>query len=352
MKYLSAVDVVRRIKYCLASDGVNVEELFAQAGLDKLEQIDPTNQDPFRLSDIFSYLWETLTALSGDPMLGFRVAPPHPVSWLGAFGHLLMSSRNLKIASENAVRYLPLMTPTVRFSIDTNTSTHCTSVCLYLVPGKYPVPQQRYDFTFNMLLSTLRFVSAQPDLRPIKVEYAFAPSLSLAAYEEKFGCPVHFGADRNAMEFANQDLLTPIPTSNDLAAEGLFRMLDERLQQATDIGFTSKVRNLLITMIDKGGALREAVAGQLLISERTLQRRLESEGTDFSTVVDDVRRELAEQYLGNDQMTLKQMSYKLGFSDSRAFHRACMRWFGKPPSQFQMKVANTPDEQKTTANSS
>ena len=95
-------------------------------------------------------------------------------------------------------------------------------------------------------------------------------------------------------------------------------------------------------MIDKGGALREAVAARLLISERTLQRRLESEGTDFSTLVDDVRREIALLYLGDDQLTLKEMSFKLGFSDPRAFHRACMRWFGKPPSKFQIKSAVAP----------
>lgn len=339
MKYLSSIDVVRRIKFCLANDGFNVDHLFAQAGLDRLERHNPTKEDPFRLSDKFSYLWETLTALSGDAMLGFRVAPPHPICWLGVFGHLLMSSKNLKIASENVVRYLPLMTPTVRATIDQQDNR--TRVGLTLVPGKFAVPQQRYDFTWNMLLSTLRFVSVQPDLRPILVEYTFPEPESVAAYEEKFGCPVRFNAAHNAITFDDDDLMAPIPTSNHLAAEGLFRMLDERLQQVSHVGFSLKVRNLLISMIDKGGALRETVAAQLLISERTLQRRLETEGTDFSTLVDDVRRELAEQFLGDDRLSLKEMSYRLGFSDPRAFHRACIRWFGKPPSKFQSKVPFT-----------
>jgi AraC-like DNA-binding protein len=337
LKYLSSIDVVRRIKFCLANDGFNVDHLFAQAGLDRLERHNPPNEDPFRLSDKFSYLWETLTALSGDAMLGFRVAPPHPICWLGVFGHLLMSSKNLKIASENVVRYLPLMTPTVRATIEQMDDT--TVVGLHLVPGKFAVPQQRYDFTWNMLLSTLRFVSVQPNLRPIMVEYMFPEPESVAAYEEKFGCPVRFNAPRNAMHFADDHLMAPIPTSNHLAAEGLFRMLDERLQQVAHVGFTLKVRNLLISMIDQGGALREAVAAQLLISERTLQRRLESEGTDFSTLVDEVRKELAEQYLAGVKLPLKEMSFRLGFSDPRAFHRACVRWFGQPPSKFQLKNA-------------
>jgi len=332
MKYRFATDVVKRIKVCLATDGFNVDHLLAKAGLDRLEQYSATREDPVGLSDKFSYLWKTLAAASGDTMLGFRVTPPHSVSWLGVFGHLLMSSRNLKTAGENAVRYLPLMTAEMRTSIAQ--SADRTTICIHLVPGRHAVPQQRYDFIWNMLLSTLRFVAAHPDLHPVLVEYAFAAPPSVAAYADIFGCPVRFGAAHNAMTFANADLLTPIPTSNDLAAEGLFRMLDERLQQSARGAFTSRVKTLLATMIDKGGALRVAVAAKLLISERTLQRRLESEGTDFSKLVDDVRREVAEQYLANDQMTLKEMSYRLGFSDPRAFHRACLRWFGKPPSKF------------------
>jgi AraC-like DNA-binding protein len=109
------------------------------------------------------------------------------------------------------------------------------------------------------------------------------------------------------------------------------------------------VQNLLVTMIEQGGALREAVAKRLLISERTLQRRLADEGTDFSTLVDEVRREIAQQYLGNDKLTLKMLSYKLGFSDPSAFHRACVRWFGKAPGEFSALPGKRSPPSATTA---
>ena len=338
MKYSSATDVVRRIKVCLAMDGFDVERLFAQAGLDQVEESHETNSDLLALSDKFSHLWETLSNVSGDPMLGFRVSSPHPLSWLGVLGHVMLASPNLKKASESLIRYMPLVSPTVRATIE-HKPEH-TSVSLHLVGGRRVVPQQRYDFTWSMLLSTLRFVAGHAGLKPVLVEYAFPqPSpQAAAAYAEKFGCPVRFGASCNVMEFANADLLAPIPTCNQLAADGLFRLLDERLSQAQRTSFTSKVQNLLVTMIDQGGALREAVAKRLLISERTLQRRLADEGTDFSTLVDDVRREIAQQYLGNDKLTLKMLSYKLGFSDPSAFHRACVRWFGKAPGDISRRV--------------
>jgi AraC-like DNA-binding protein len=47
-----------------------------------------------------------------------------------------------------------------------------------------------------------------------------------------------------------------------------------------------------------GEPKRDEIAGELCMSERTLQRRLEEEGTSFIQLMDDTRRELAEQYLG------------------------------------------------------
>src|SRR5262249_47472468 len=155
----------------------------------------------------------------------------------------------LKQASENMLRYMPLVSPTVRPTIEQKGGR--TTVSLHLVGGRRAVPQQRYDFTWSMLLSTLRFVAGSADLHPVAVEYAFPQPASYPAYVEKFGCPVRFNSSRNVMEFADADLLAPIPTCNPLAAEGLFRLLDERLAQLERTSFTAKVRALLVTMIDQ-----------------------------------------------------------------------------------------------------
>jgi AraC-like DNA-binding protein len=332
MNYLSATDVVQCIRSCLGAEGVDVPKLFARAGLAAFEADAGHAADLLALSDQFSVLWEALAAGAADPLVGFRVFPPDPLSWLGALGHLMLASPNLKSAAASLMRYMPLVSPIVHATIEPTAAR--TRVGLHVVGGARAVPQQRYDFTWNLLLSTLRFVAGRPTLRPVQVDYAYPASNAATAYALHFGCPVRFGAAGNALEFANADLQSPIPTANPLAAEGLFRLLDERLAQAERTSVTRRVRDLLPAMIDQGGALRDAVARRLLISERTLQRRLADEGTDFSTLVDEVRRAIAQQYLGSDRISLKNLSYKLGFSDPSAFHRACLRWFGKAPGEF------------------
>jgi AraC-like DNA-binding protein len=341
VNYSSFNDVVQRIKICLAGDGngVDVEQLFARAGLGvgMFEGGAARATDLLALSDQFSLLWQSAALVACDPLLGFRVCAPDPLSWLGVLGHLLLASPNLKQAADNLRRYMPLVSPIVHATIEAR--AELTRLSLHLAGNMRPVPQQRYDFTWNLLLSTLRFVAGRPDLRPVLVEYAYpAPSTeAVLAYTGQFGCPVRFGSVTNVLEFANADLLLPIPTANPLAAAGLLRLLDERLEQVERTSFTTRVRAVLATVIDQGGALRETVARRLLISERTLQRRLADEATDFSTLVDEVRRAIAAQYLGNDRMSLKNLSYKLGFSDPSAFHRACLRWFGKAPGEYHQQ---------------
>jgi AraC-like DNA-binding protein len=340
VKYLSATDVVQRIKACLGAEGIDVDALFAQAGLDWFEH-GPQGQraaDLLALSDQFSRLWQALVTASGDPLIGFRVFAPDPLSWLGVLGHLMLASPTLRQAADNLTRYMPLVLPVVRPTIEPKADR--VRVGLNLVGGTRAVPQARYDFTWNLLLETMRFVGARPDLKPVLVEYAYPAPADVTPYAQKYGCPVRFGAPANALEFANADITAPIPTANPLAAEGLFRLLDERLAQAERTSVAARVRELLPAMIDQGGALRDAVARRLAISERTLQRRLADEGTDFSTLVDEVRRTIAQQYLGSDRISVKNLSYKLGFADPSAFHRACLRWFGKAPGEFQQDRLN------------
>jgi len=92
---------------------------------------------------------------------------------------------------------------------------------------------------------------------------------------------------------------------------------------------------VIIRRLPDGEPRRDAVAGELHMSERTLQRRLQDEATSFLQLLDDTRRELAEQYLSRLQLSLAQAAYLLGFADQSSFFRACRRWFKLSPSQYR-----------------
>lgn len=331
MSYSSASDLVRGMKARLAACGFDVDDLFRHTGLDRGADLD---SDPVALSDKFSHLWETLTQTSNDPLIAFRISSPYQLGWLGLMGHIMLLSPDIKTAIENLVRYTPLLTPTMHSAIEHLPQQ--TRVTLKLPAGKRPVPRQRYDFVWSMVLRTLRSAAACDDLAPTLITYTYPKPREAQAMAEAFGCPVRFDAASNSIEFADADLRISFPTAPPMAADWTLRMFAESaLTQRATMTFSSRVQRILTGMLAKGEPLREDVAKRLMISERTLQRRLSEEGTNFTRIVDDTRRAMAQQYLSNGNISLKKLSFQLGFSEPSAFHRACKRWFGRSPKQLQ-----------------
>ncbi|NRR33251.1 AraC family transcriptional regulator ligand-binding domain-containing protein [Oxalobacteraceae bacterium] len=317
MTYSSALHLVRGVKSRLAHSGVEADALFAEAGLD---EGDGLACDALTLSDKLSHLWELLVEKSGDPLLGLKISTPHRLGWLGVMGHIM------------------LVSPTVQSTIE---RCHGHTRVGMLLPGAHRVvPQQRYDFVWCVLLRTLRSASGNDDATPVVVEYAFPPPANAQVYSDTFGCPVKFNMPHNVMEFADADLVMALPQSHNMDGG---RVL-ETLARAEPPTLGAKVQALLAGMLPKGPPHRDEVAARLMMSERTLQRRLAEEGTSFTILVDDTRRELARQSLSCGELSLKMLSFQLGFSEPSAFYRACKRWFGMAPSDI-VHLAHQPGPQ-------
>jgi AraC-like DNA-binding protein len=71
------------------------------------------------------------------------------------------------------------------------------------------------------------------------------------------------------------------------------------------------------------------------MTARSLQRRLRDESTTFSKLVDEARRELAEDYIHDPNFSLMEIAFILGFSDFSSFSRAYKRWTGMSPSKVR-----------------
>jgi AraC-like DNA-binding protein len=75
------------------------------------------------------------------------------------------------------------------------------------------------------------------------------------------------------------------------------------------------------------------------MSARSLQRRLQSEGTSFAEVLSDLRRDRALHYLKDPRISIAEVAFLLGFGDVTAFHRAFKRWTGSTPARHRSAVA-------------
>jgi AraC-like DNA-binding protein len=99
------------------------------------------------------------------------------------------------------------------------------------------------------------------------------------------------------------------------------------------------VQALLVERLSSGEPDPEAVARALGMSLRSLQRRLEDEGTSFKEVLAATRRELACDYLQGGRTSVTEVTFLLGFADTSSFARAFRRWTGESPSEWRERAA-------------
>jgi AraC-like DNA-binding protein len=175
--------------------------------------------------------------------------------------------------------------------------------------------------------------SCDSPLRPTRVWLAYPRPRDLGPLHLFFGTQeIDFGAEDDGFTLSAQHLSMPLrgrdprlaSTMDDLAARTLpseERSFADRVERAIHLPDTSI----------------ESVAKRLHASGRTLQRRLEAEGTRYSEVLDRARASLARKLLRED-MPIAEVAARVGFSDVAPFTRAFRRWTGAPPGQFRRSL--------------
>jgi AraC-like DNA-binding protein len=71
------------------------------------------------------------------------------------------------------------------------------------------------------------------------------------------------------------------------------------------------------------------------MSTRSLERRLNEEGTSYTIVLGELRRELAMQYLDDKTLGVGQIAWLLGYSEVSSFNHAFRRWTSSGPKAMR-----------------
>jgi len=208
---------------------------------------------------------------------------------------------------------------------------------------QYDDPIVRPHMIDNVLGSWLVFARWLADMQDGKPECVLfernkpAPAL-LAVYEDIFQAPLEFGSDRSALIFPEPVLDTPLrqPDPTLLATlEQQAASVMAELQEKHPI--VMQTRSLLRNLMEEDLPRRDKVATELGMTERTLQRRLQEAGTGYQQLLDDLRREVATNWLRTTNIPVNDIAARLGFSEARSFHRRFKAWTGMTPGEYRGK---------------
>ena len=316
----------------LEMDGLDCRALFKQLGLD---YADLSNPDARFAQDAMTRLWQRAVALSGNPAIGLNMGKVARPASFHVAGYALMSSNTLAEGFRRLVRYQRIIAESADLSFRLLPEGY--ALILTVHGDHLPPTRQSAEASLASALALCGWLTGRT-LQPRKVLLQGDQPADLAPYKQAFHAPLQFNAPYDALIFEQVDMDAPLPTANEAMAVLHDRFAGEYLARFSESRVTHNARQVLCRLLPQGEPKREVVAQTLHLSQRTLQRRLQEEGTSFQTLLDDTRRELAEQYLAQPGMNLLEIAYLLGFADPSNFFRAFRRWFDATPGEYRARL--------------
>jgi AraC-like DNA-binding protein len=276
-------------------------------------------------------LWHAVADISENPEIGLllgtesRIERFHPIS-LAA-----LSSETFGAAVNQMARYKLLTCPE---EITQEKDDEEWSIQFRWLLADEVEPLTLIECCFAWVLSIARHGTGTR-VSPLRVEFV-QPRAHVKTIERHFGCPVVCGALRNAIVFRTADALRQFVTRNAELLAMLAPQFEEELKQENkDENFVERVRTAIQQKLTGRRPTIEDIADALHISSRTLQRRLQDEGSSFQRVLDEARHHLARHYLNNSVLELNEAAYLLGYEDGNSFVRAFRTWEGVPPARWR-----------------
>lgn len=328
-----AVTSTRAMVLAAQAAGVRVEGFLERAGLDFDTLRDPEASIP---GNTAIAVWNDLREAAGDPLLQLKAPIILPFGAYRVIDYLADASPTVGEAFERVARFFRLIA--ARVSLPAEAVEEGIRTTLIMEDGA-PAPPVWAEYTFAAIIGRIRTNTAKA-LRVERVEFAHAPLAEPSGYEAVFRCPVHFQAPFSSFTLPREEWEAPTDHGDEALAallEEHAEILAERLPEPAS-GIVSEVRQVILEALP-GNPSADEVAKGLHVSTRTLQRKLAVAGASFSEVSDELRSELAKEYLADREVRISEVAFLLGFSEQSSFNRAFRRWTGFAPGRWRGRAS-------------
>lgn len=316
--------------------GIDSRPWFAGLALNRAQIADPALRVSYRQAA--SFVRRALQALD-VPDAGLRIGREGTIGGFGLLGLAMMTSRTLGDAMFAGIAHHKICGCLLDVGVEPVGEREVALVAWPRFGDTELMPFFCEELFASCLMIARELVG--PELRPLRVEFAYPQPAYAAEYATLFECAVRFGATRNRLILDVQWLARPLPGYNPLTAKQALALCAQ--QRTPDGGephqeIVAAVERLLRSQLPQQPKLND-VARTLNLSERSLRRKLAESGRIFREIHDRVRAERALQLLQAGTLSVAQVGNEVGFSDPREFRRAFKRWTGMPPQDARRATA-------------
>src|SRR5262245_56886814 len=270
------------------------------------------------------------------PDFGLRLSGLQGMEILGPIAVIARNASTVLGGIEAIARFLYIHSPALKLGARPSSGSGIEFTYVMTEPG---VPYtQGYELSMAIAVRIIHLLGG-PQAGFEVVSFPHPQQGSDAAYRDALGCPVRFGQTWCGFELSAQMAARRIENADPETQRIATKYLEATYLPAS-APLSDRVAELSRRLLPTGQCSAEAIADELAMHPRTLQRRLADEGVRCADIIDRERRAQAARYLAEPGLHLSQIAGLLGYAEQSALNRSCRRWFGKTPRQCRVAVAH------------
>ncbi|MBN1653561.1 MAG: AraC family transcriptional regulator [Deltaproteobacteria bacterium] len=308
-------------------------EVLREAGIEATVLANPDARIPHALA------WKLMQVSidrTCNPLLGLLAGRKIEVSDWGIMAHAAVNCSDLRQAMRYCGKYIKLLDDLGDIAL---IEQYDKAIWQFRYKVVRPLAAVNDYLVSSALTAITRFLGRF--VPPIEVHVIHPEPDYANEYMRILRAPVRYNAEYNAVVIAPSLLDRPVALAN----TDLFTVFDKEVKRQFDDQFQSlsasvEVQRLVIRQLGRKGFGINEIAKQVHMSAPTLKRRLSHEGTSYSEILDDVRKEFALRYLSNQHLSIEEVAIRLGFSSASAFGKAFKRWLGVTPVAYRMQAGS------------
>ena len=317
----------------MIEEGYSLESILVDTGLQQSDFRNPDQRVTYRqrIQQISNVL-----SLVDNPSFWLNTETQISISDYGLLGYAMVSSETLGRAIQIAVKYHKTAGAMFDLQFFRDKNEAVLRLEHFLVGGA--VGHYMAEEIFLGIAPLITLLLGKP-FKPSQLALDYQSSIPLKEYTDAFKCEVKLDQAFCEYRFDARYLDEKLAAADTNVARGCEEACRKLLiQMDIEDDLVSRICHLLLSTPGEFPNL-SMVAESLSIGTRTLRRRLKELGTSYQKVLDDVKKELAIEYLQTTSLSVQEISDLLGYSEVTNFRRAFVKWVKLSPYQFRRKAS-------------
>jgi len=327
------IDLAIMLVDALESLGMNSAELLQKSGI---ELLDHGRHNDRIGATAMQRFWQSALTKSGRDDIGIICARHvNPISMHGLL-IAAASSDTMQEAFERLLKYYRVVTTLGKIKITQNADE--IRLCF-----KLPIPvgvalNESVDAILAGILGFCRMASNN-EIDILRVELQRPMPRQLRTFEDFYGCPIKFNADRDAFYFNYKIMQRRLNSANPELARANEQVVVDYLRRFDEIYLANRATSFIIEELPSGIPSQSKIAELMGLSGRTLRRKLSREGLRYAELLEHAQQAMATQYLASTTLSIGAISYMVGYSEPSNFTRSFKKWTNLTPNDFRAQYS-------------